>query len=130
MLGLWIGERLATVLVIDDSGFQRKILHKILSSDGYEVAEATSGEDGLEKIEALKPDLITLDLVMPELDGIGVLTKLKEMDNRIPVIVISADIQDSTREECLGLGAVAFVNKPVKGAALSDLQNLLKTHLA
>lgn len=121
---------MATILVIDDSGFQRKIMRKIISSEGHDVAEAANGEEGVEQIAALKPDLITLDLVMPEFGGIDVLTKLKEMGNLIPVIVISADIQDSTKEECMDLGAAAFVNKPVKGDALATLQDLLKKHLA
>jgi len=106
------------ILIVDDSLFQRRIISAPLKGEGYEVIEAVNGRDGLEKIITQKPDLILLDILMPEKDGFEVLKELQGAQNKIPVIMLTSDVQDSTRDECLGLGARAFVNKPVKGDEL------------
>ena len=106
------------ILIVDDSLFQRRIISAPLKIEGYEVLEAVNGSDGLEKIITLKPDLILLDILMPEKDGFEVLKELQSAHNTIPVIMLTSDVQDTTRDECLGLGAQAFVNKPVKGEDL------------
>ncbi|HWQ67965.1 MAG TPA: response regulator [Methanospirillum sp.] len=106
------------ILIIDDSLFQRRIISAPLKGGGYEVIEAVNGRDGLEKIIAEKPDLILLDLLMPEKDGYEVLKELQIAQNKIPVIILTSDVQDSTKEACLTLGAQAFVNKPVKSEEL------------
>lgn len=106
------------ILLVDDSLFQRRIISAPLKAEGYEVVEAVNGNDGLEKINVLKPDLILLDILMPEKDGFQVLKELKDLQSTIPVIMLTSDVQDSTRDECLGLGAQAFVNKPVKAEEL------------
>ena len=68
----------------------------------------------------LVPDCIILDLLMPELDGFGVLEALKQKGSKIPVIVLSADIQDSVREQCLGLGAAMMLQKPAKAPKILE----------
>ena len=103
-----------TVLLIDDSSFARQMVAKILTSQGNEVLEAMNGQEGIEKAEQHRPDCIVLDLLMPEMDGFGVLRALKEKDLLIPTIVLSADIQETAQAECLKLGAVAFLKKPFK----------------
>ena len=109
---------MARILIVDDSLFQRRIISASLKSEGYEVIEAVNGRDGLEKREKENPDLILLDILMPEMDGFEVLKKLQEKKNSIPVIMLTSDVQNTTRDECLSLGAKAFVNKPVKGDEL------------
>lgn len=106
------------ILIVDDSLFQRRIISAPLKAAGYEVVEAVNGRDGLEKIVVEKPDLILLDILMPEKDGFEVLNELQSVQNATPVIMLTSDVQDSTRDECLELGAKAFVNKPVKGEDL------------
>ncbi|MFH0968801.1 MAG: response regulator [Methanobacteriota archaeon] len=106
------------ILIIDDSLFQRRIISAPLKTEGYEISEAVNGKDGLAKIIVEKPDLIILDILMPEKDGFEVLKELQETRNKIPVIMLTSDVQDSTRDECLAYGAQAFVNKPVKATDL------------
>lgn len=103
---------------MDDSLFQRRVVSAPLKAQGFEIFEAVNGKEGLEKILEVKPDLILLDILMPEKNGIEVLKELKKAQNTIPVIMLTSDVQESTRDECLSLGAQAFVNKPVKAEEL------------
>ncbi len=105
---------MARILIIDDSSFQRGIIRKTLVQAGYETVEAKNGREGLLQAHDPAPDLILLDLVMPEMDGFAVLKELQKQQNRVPVVVVTADIQEITREQCLALGAAGFLNKPVK----------------
>lgn len=109
---------MARILLVDDSKFQRKCISQMLCGLGHEVSEAENGEMGLQMIEAAKPDMIITDLLMPVLDGVGLLRGVKEANCTIPVIVVTADIQESTKKECLQLGAKAFLNKPHNSADL------------
>ena len=101
------------VLIIDDSAFNRRTLTKLLESvPGVEVAgTATDGIDGLQQAMRLKPDLITLDLEMPVMDGFTFLRILMQT-NPIPVIVISSKDGDIDVFKAMELGAVDFIPKP------------------
>lgn len=101
------------ILIIDDSIFQRKNIKKILKPEGYKILEASNGTEGLEKIRNDSPDLVLLDILMPQVSGLSVLKKLESEDIEVPVIVITADIQDSTKRECLELGARDVFYKPL-----------------
>jgi CheY-like chemotaxis protein len=105
---------MATILVIDDSKFQRKRIVEVLQAEGHETIEATDGKEGLEMAEQHQPMFIVCDMVMPVMGGIDVLKKLKEQKSPIPVIILTADIQVPVREKCIELGAKAFLNKPLK----------------
>ncbi len=109
---------MAQILIIDDSLFQRKVISKILQEAGYEYREAQNGKEGLAQIRLEKPDLVLLDLLMPEVDGFSVLQELQKDPAPVPVIVLTSDVQMSTREECMNLGAKDFVNKPVHSEEL------------
>jgi len=109
---------MARILLVDDSSFQRKSVCRLLSDLGHEVAEAENGEVGLHLAESKKPDLIITDLLMPVMDGLSLLRGLKRRGLATPAIVASADIQQATREECLHLGARAFLTKPITTADL------------
>ncbi|NLW76720.1 MAG: response regulator, partial [Methanomicrobiales archaeon] len=109
---------MSRILIVDDSLFQRRVVSAPLKAQGFEIFEAVNGKEGLEKILEVKPDLILLDILMPEKNGIEVLKELKKAQNTIPVIMLTSDVQESTRDECLSLGAQAFVNKPVKAEEL------------
>ena len=108
----------AKVLLVDDSAMARRGVRQILESAGYEVAEAEDGLIALERYFLEKPDLVLLDLVMKGLNGLDVLTKLHEMDPRARVIVVSADVQDSSRKLAESGGAAGFITKPVDRAIL------------
>jgi two-component system chemotaxis response regulator CheY len=108
----------AKILLVDDSGLARRSERQMLESAGYEVVEAEDGLTGLERYFLEKPDIVLLDLVMKGMMGLDVLQKLLEMDPNVRAIVVSADIQDSSREMALAGGAAGFLNKPVDKTAL------------
>lgn len=118
VMKLFYDNLMTRILIVDDSLFQRRIISAPLHAEGFEIIEAVNGQDGLEKISTEKPDLILLDILMPEKDGRAVLKELHDAKNTIPVIMLTSDVQDSTRAECMNLGARAFVNKPVKAEEL------------
>ncbi|RKH04318.1 chemotaxis-specific protein-glutamate methyltransferase CheB [Corallococcus praedator] len=103
------------VLVVDDSAFARKVLRKVLSdAEGLEVVgTARDGLDALERVVEFKPDVITLDLVMPALDGLGLLKALAGMPDAPRVVVVSsADTDSELAVAALQAGAVDLVHKP------------------
>jgi two-component system chemotaxis response regulator CheY len=100
------------VLVVDDSALARRTLREILEGAGYEVAEASDGLNALERYFIEKPTIVMLDLVMKGMYGLDVLTKLRELDPDVKVIVVSADIQTSSHELVYDAGGISFVNKP------------------
>jgi two-component system chemotaxis response regulator CheY len=103
-----------SVLIVDDSNFARAKLKSILLEAGYSIFEAVSGEQALELAHAQKPDLITLDLLMPGMTGHQALPLLRKICPKAQVIVVSSDVQGSTRVELISAGVRAFVVKPVK----------------
>ncbi|MBD1938848.1 response regulator [Microcoleus sp. FACHB-68] len=116
------------ILIIEDAWFTRRAICKILQGSGYETLEAANGREGLE-IVASRPDIdcMLLDLLMPEVDGWGVLKALREQQSQLPVIVLTADIQESTRLQCLELGAFTVINKPPKP---EELRHVLQAALS
>ncbi len=111
---------MAFVLLIDDSKFTRNQLIRGLAGEGHRIVEAKNGKEGLELIRSQKPDCVVSDLLMPEMDGQTLLRHLRKEGIRIPVIVVTADIQEDTKERCLQLGAVEVLNKPPKEGQLKD----------
>ena len=101
------------ILVVDDSGLARRGTRRVLEGAGYSVLEAEDGMVALERYFVDKPDLVVLDLVMKGMYGLEVLSKLRELDPHARVIVLSADIQTSSRQMVNDAGAAAFLNKPV-----------------
>jgi two-component system, chemotaxis family, chemotaxis protein CheY len=112
---------MAQILVVDDSKFSRGRVVSALTAGGHQCIEAENGQLALEAIAANRPDLVVSDLLMPVLDGFGLLKALHEQGSSVPVIVSSADIQASSREQCESYGAKGFLNKPFQPDALRDL---------
>jgi two-component system, chemotaxis family, chemotaxis protein CheY len=108
----------AKILLVDDSGLARRSMRAILEPVGYEVVEAEDGLSALERYFLEKPDLVLLDLVMRGMPGLDVLAKLHELDRDARVVVVSADIQDSSREMAQSGGASGFVTKPIDRVAI------------
>ena len=108
------GHAVATrVLVVDDAAFMRHLIKKILTDMGYEVAgEAGDGEEACEKYKEIRPDLVTMDLVMPKMGGLDALKAIREEDPNAKVIVISAIDQREPLMDALKLGAADYVVKP------------------
>ncbi len=109
---------MARVLVVDDARVARAVLREVLEGAGHEVIEAASAEAGLQAAVEQHPDCITADLLMPGLDGLALVDTLRARGVHAPVLVVTADIQKSTHEECLRRGAAAVLGKPVSAAQL------------
>lgn len=110
----------ATVLLVDDSGLARRGTRRVLEGAGYRVIEAEDGFGALERYALEQPDVVLLDLVMRGMYGLEVLEKLRELDPGVRVVVISADIQHSSRDLVREGGAAAFLNKPVEAEKLIE----------
>jgi len=109
------------VLVVDDSGLARRLTRKILEELGYEVEDAADGTQALERYSLNRHDVVILDLLMHGMYGGDVLEKLRQLNPALPVIIATADIQRTTREQVKQAGAVAMVNKPVTKEQLSEV---------
>ena len=102
------------VLICDDSIIARNSLKNLLSKENCKIVEAYDGLDSLKKISELNPDLVLLDLLMPGMNGIDVLKSLKKLEIKVKIVVVSADVQNSTKQMCLENGAIDYINKPPK----------------
>lgn len=105
-----------TLLIADDSLFQRMVLGKLARAEGFSVVEAKNGQECLDIVDACGPDALVLDLNMPEVDGLEVMSRLQASGRNLPVLVLTADIQRSTHQRCLALGAAGVINKPLDEA--------------
>ena len=117
----------AKILIVDDSGLARRLTKQFVEELGHSVEEATDGAQALERYVLNRHDVVILDMVMPGMYGQEVLQKLRELNPKLPVIVVTADIQKSTREQVQAGGAVAMINKPLKR---EELVSVLGTVLA
>lgn len=99
------------ILLIDDSTLSRNILKRFLG-EGHQFVEADNGMRGLELYFVEKPDLVFLDITMPNVSGLDILAQIKAIDPQARVIIGTADIQEFTRDQAESLGASAIINKP------------------
>ena len=103
------------VLITDDAAFMRLALRTMLQKIGFEiVGEAENGQVAVEKYKIIKPDIITLDITMPIMDGIEALKQIKAFDKNAKIIMISAMGQESIVREAVISGAMGFIIKPFK----------------
>ncbi|MDD3314352.1 MAG: response regulator [Syntrophaceticus sp.] len=100
------------ILVVDDTAFMRIRLQKILTAAGHEVIQAENAAAAISAYQEQKPDLVTMDITMPDIDGIKAISLLKKVDPEVKVIVISAMGQKSMVGEAIKAGAKDFVVKP------------------
>ena len=103
----------ARILVVDDAAFMRMMIKDILSKNGFEiVGEAENGQKAVEKWQELKPELTTMDITMPEMDGISAVKEIKKIDPSAKVIMCSAMGQQAMVIEAIQSGARDFIVKP------------------
>jgi len=117
------------ILIIDDSRDFRKLLSRFLQTSGYEITEAENGEDGLQKIVEVKPDLILLDIMMPGIDGYEVCKRIKAdpSSRDVPVIFLSGRSETTDKIEGLNVGGADYITKPFdKGEVFARIENQLK----
>src|SRR5271167_577033 len=105
--------RVARVLVVDDAMFMRKVVPDALKSGGHEViGEAANGEEAIHRFKELRPDVMTLDITMPEMDGLAALREIIALDPSARVVMCSAIGQESKVLEAVKTGAKDFIVKP------------------
>lgn len=101
------------VLIVDDAAFMRMMLKDILTKNGYEVVgEAENGAKAVEKYKEVTPDLVTMDITMPEMDGISALKNIRSIDSNAKVVMCSAMGQQAMVIEAIQAGAKDFIVKP------------------
>lgn len=101
-----------TILVVDDAAFMRMMIRDILSKEGYEIHEAVNGRDAVEKYDEVQPDLVTMDITMPEMSGLEALKQIRDHDSGARVLMVSAMGQQKMIVEALESGALDFLVKP------------------
>lgn len=107
------GMRMANILVVDDAEFMRMTLKKMLEAHGYTVvAEAGTGAAAVEEFARTRPDLVLLDITMPEMSGVEALRRIKEIDPSAKVVICSAVGQQAIVAQTVEYGAIDFVVKP------------------
>jgi two-component system chemotaxis response regulator CheY len=110
------------VLIVDDALIIRKRIRAIAEEAGWQVAaEAKDGEEAVVLYQQERPDLVTLDIIMPRLDGVGALKRIVELDPGAHVVMISAVNQKQKLAECIAAGAFDFIVKPFEKASLLGL---------
>ena len=116
---------MANILIVDDSKFMRKMLSDILTEEGHQiVGEAENAKEATELYKILNPDLVTLDIIMPEVDGEDAISALREMIKENPqtkVVMISAMGQQEVVKECIRAGAKDFIVKPFQPSNIAEV---------
>lgn len=113
---------MARILMVDDSKTSRRILREILSAAGHEVVdEACNGEEGYLKFKEIRPDLVTLDIAMPKMDGLETLQLIRNEDESAKVVMITASGQKDKMVKAIKYGVSEFITKPYDGEEVVDL---------
>jgi two-component system chemotaxis response regulator CheY len=109
-----------SILVVDDAAFMRRLLRDVLGAAGYRVLEAVNGRDAVEQYAESRPDLVTMDLAMPDMGGLEAIEKIRARDEHARIVVVTAAVCDDAMEHANALGVSAFVRKPFQPATLLD----------
>ena len=118
------------VLVVDDEKLTRKLIIQVLKSVGYEiVAEAENGQIGFEYFKTYKPDIVTLDVRMPKLDGISALKKIKAVNKDAVVVMLTAENDSETVTELIKSGAANYIVKPVRRDLILEKMRIVKKEM-
>ncbi len=116
-----------TILIVDDSRFQHAFIRKALASEDYSLLFASNGKEALDTLDDSHVDCVVADLIMPEMRGVTLLETLRQREVAVPIVILTADIQQHVRQQCLDLGAREVLHKPV---AEEDLRRTLAEILA
>ena len=117
---------MAKILIVDDSRTSRKVLRGILEEGGHEIVdEAANGQEGVQKFQACKPDIVTMDITMPVLDGMEALKMIKALKPDMKVVMVTAAGQKSKMIDCIKLGANEFLTKPFDKEEIVSVINKL-----
>ncbi len=108
-----------TILIVDDSAFTRAIHAKIVSAAGHRPLEANDGQTAVEAYRQHQPDVVLVDLLMPDMDGLEVIRQILELDPEAKTVVCSTDKQQARQNEARQIGVNAFLTKPVNADQLT-----------
>jgi len=123
----WESGKMRKALVVDDSAFMRLSMKTILERNGYEVVgEAENGRIGVFRYKELQPDFVTMDVTMPEMDGLEALQEIKKTDPEAVVVMVTAMGQEAMVREAIMSGAKGFVVKPIVEEVLINAVKKLK----
>lgn len=112
------------VMIVDDSKTSRRVLRTILESYEYEVVcEAGNGKEAVEQYKQYKPDIVTMDITMPEMDGLASLKEIMAVDSEAKVIMVTAAAQKNKMLEAIKMGAVDFIQKPFEAEQIISIIN-------
>jgi two-component system, cell cycle response regulator DivK len=117
------------ILYIEDNPENRMLMRRVLISEGYLMEEAVDGQTGLQKAAENPPDLILMDINLPEIDGYEVTARLKQLPNLIgvPIIAVTANVMRGDREKTLAAGCDGYIQKPIDIDLLpSQIEGFLK----
>jgi len=116
------------IMVVDDNRDSRELVVKVLKTKGYQMVEASDGEEALEKVIIEKPDLILLDISIPKIDGFEVCRRIKSQEDfkSIPVVALTAHAMKGDREKTLGVGFEGYISKPIN---IRELPDQVKSYL-
>lgn len=109
-----------TILSIEDSDFERKVIEEMMDDKNYDLIQAKSGQDGIEEYKENDPDLVLLDLRLPDIDGLDAFEKIKQYDPNVKTIVVSIVREDETIDEAKEMGVEEYVEKPIDEEELMD----------
>ncbi|NPA93510.1 MAG: response regulator [Chloroflexi bacterium] len=111
---------MATILYVEDDLPNRILVRRILAAEGHEIVEAGNAEEALQTLETLKPDLILMDINMPEVDGFTLTKRIKQNPawQHIPIIALTANVMKGDRERVLQAGCDGYIQKPIDVDAL------------
>jgi len=105
----------ATILYVEDNAENRMLVRRILQAEGYQVLEADSAKSAIEVVRSQPPDLILMDINLPEIDGYTLTSRLKSIPafGRIPIIALTANVMRGDRERTLEAGCDGYIQKPI-----------------
>lgn len=112
----------ATILYIEDNFDNRMLVRRVLEAEGYRVIEAEDGVQGIERLQSQPPDLVLVDINLPEIDGYEVTKRFKQLPSmdKVPVIAVTANVMKGDREKTLAAGCDGYIPKPIDIDTLPD----------
>jgi Response regulator containing CheY-like receiver domain and AraC-type DNA-binding domain len=119
------------ILIVDDSNFSQRITANLIKKflDGAEIYFANDGQDGLEAYKKINPDYTFVDLLMPNINGKDMVELVKKIKDDAKIVVLSADVQKSVKEEMEILGIMSFINKPFNEEKAKVICDMIRNDL-